>query len=78
MNSNQTVSDMEQREDGTVFLPLPYAMRKPITGGCQCDYCKAHPHNVPCWDTVAWNPRQVTSSWSVHYPELPAILAKKL
>ena len=60
---------METRKDGTTFIPLPHTMRKPITGGCQCPYCHAHPHQIPMWDTLAGHPDE-RYSWVVHYPEL--------
>ena len=55
-------------KDKTVFFPLPHSLRRDIYGGCQCKFCKEHPHDIPQWDTLAYDPiRDV--SWSVHMPE---------
>jgi hypothetical protein len=55
----------------TWFIKLPYSVRRPIAGGCQCSYCKAHLHQVPQWDTLAIDPSRARDhAWTVHYPEL--------
>jgi hypothetical protein len=55
----------------TTFIKLPENLRRPITGGCQCPFCKAHPHLIPQWDTLASGRRGL--AWTVHYPELIAV-----
>jgi len=60
---------MHTATDVTVFMPLTYNLRRVINGGCQCPHCKAHPHEVPMWDTLAAHPDS-KYSWVVHYPEL--------
>jgi hypothetical protein len=52
---------------GMTFVTLPYSLRKPINGGCSCDYCKDHPNATPAWDTVATDG---IDSWTIHYPEM--------
>jgi hypothetical protein len=53
----------------TLFIPLPPEARKPITGGCQCAYCTAHPEEPPEWDTLAVHPMS-EFTFTVHAPEL--------
>jgi hypothetical protein len=53
----------------TIFIPLPAAISRPIPGGCQCFYCKAHPDQTPTWDTLAVSPG-TQYAWTVHYPEI--------
>lgn len=60
---------MKTTNDGTVFLPLPKTMHRPITGGCQCGFCSKHPDRTPMWDTLAGHPNE-RYTWVVHYPEL--------
>lgn len=60
---------MRITSDGTVFLPLPAAMRRPIIFGCNCPFCKAHPNETPSWDTLAGHPDQ-RWTWTVHFPEV--------
>lgn len=57
---------LEKRAD-TTFVRLPVPLQKEITGGCQCTFCKAHPHKKPAWDVLATDGK---ISWAVHYPEL--------
>ena len=59
---------MTKAKDGTVFLPLPVPLHRPIVGGCQCSYCKAHPTKTPMWDTLAGKTTK-RHSWVVHFPE---------
>lgn len=63
---------MEIMDDGTVFLPLPEKMWRPVPFGCECTYCKAHPNKPPMWDTLAGHPDKEWT-WVVHYPELAEI-----
>ena len=56
--------------NGTSFVALPAETRRPIDGGCQCAYCKAHPDKRPMWDTLAIS-ADATRAWTVHYPDLP-------
>ena len=57
--------------DDAVYLRLPHGAQRPIDGGCQCDYCKAHPHHTPMWDTLGvpttGNSRDYV--WTLHAPE---------
>jgi hypothetical protein len=57
------------RIGNTLFVPLPRRLRIDIAGGCQCSYCKAHPHNTPQWDTLAIDATNPLHTWTVHYPE---------
>jgi len=61
---------MHTAKDGTIFVPLTHNLRRAINGGCQCPHCKAHPHDVPMWDTLAAHPDS-KHSWIVHFPDLP-------
>lgn len=65
----------------SIWIPIPDEIAEPIDGGCDCDWCKAHPDRVPKWDAIciARNPddkaRNVggiitTRAHTVHYPEL--------
>lgn len=63
------MTTMKTTTDGTVFLPLPKSMHRPITGGCQCKFCHEHPDMTPMWDTLAGHPDE-RHTWVVHYPEL--------
>ena len=45
-----------ERRKQTVFVALPPEAWRPISGGCGCDYCKAHPDKTPMWDTLLVNP----------------------
>ena len=64
----------------TIFVALPAECWRPIEGGCGCDWCKAHPDQVPQWDTLVVNPvcgrrkGKIDSLYSdytstCHYPE---------
>jgi hypothetical protein len=59
----------------TMFIPLPTRLRRPITGGCECPFCKAHPHQQPMWDTLATDGKE---SWTIHYPENTTITTKEI
>ena len=37
----------------TIFVQIPKEAQKPIEGGCSCDYCVAHPEEVPTWNLLA-------------------------
>lgn len=54
----------------TIFFPLPSNAQRPIEGGCQCTFCKAHPGSTPMWDTLAVSSGKRDYTWTVHYPEL--------
>lgn len=58
---------VKKHKDGTMFVPLPLEVQRPVTGGCQCSYCKDHPDKTPMWDTLALHPEQDVT-WTVHYP----------
>ena len=53
----------------TYFVALPPEVRRPIAGGCQCSYCKAHLDKLPTWDTLAIG-ADSPHAWTVHYPEV--------
>lgn len=55
----------------TIYLRIPPALATPIVGGCHCPYCKAHPEQVPTWDTLAVS-EDHDHSWTVHMPDPPA------
>lgn len=57
------------RRKDTTFIRLPANAQTKIKGGCQCPYCKDHPHREPMWDTVATDGNSV---WTVHYPDMGA------
>jgi hypothetical protein len=57
------------KDKRTLFVSLPVELRSPIPGGCHCNYCKAHPDQIPTWDTMAVAPDQ-RHTWTVHYPEI--------
>lgn len=55
----------------TIFVPIPRSLARDIDGGCQCDYCKAHPEIAPKWDCLAI-PAGMDGNqhaWTVHMPE---------
>lgn len=65
------------RYQDTVYIRLPVALRAP-TKGCKCDYCAAHPNEVPTWDTLCvgipskTNPTlcgEYQHTWTVHMPD---------
>jgi hypothetical protein len=56
-------------------MALPAEMQRPISGGCQCFFCKTHPDLVPMWDTLAVRkekslPGVTEYTWTVHYPDM--------
>lgn len=62
-------------EDGsTLFIPLPRDLALNIDGGCDCEYCKAHPDVTPKWDALALaakpKNRHGDHTWTVHFPNL--------
>lgn len=60
-----------QQAAKTRFVRLPPVLRQPIEGGCHCEFCKANPHLVPMWDTLAYT--GPLDSWRVHYPNAHAL-----
>jgi hypothetical protein len=65
------------RQGATLFVPLPVSLRRPINGGCQCQYCVEHPLCTPQWDTLAIAQKDSTTyTWTVHYPEI-ALAARR-
>jgi hypothetical protein len=55
---------------GTIYIRSGRPV--PIEGGCTCDYCKAHPREVPSWDTMAVPLTTHGGShhtWTVHMPD---------
>ena len=54
----------------TLFIPIPRHLARTIDGGCQCEYCKAHPEVTPKWDTLAIpaTPGKNHHTWTVHMP----------
>jgi hypothetical protein len=59
----------KSKDGSTFFVRLPYSRLTAIEGGCQCIYCKAHPHATPQWDTLAIDV-DTNHTWTVHFPEL--------
>ncbi len=64
------------RHEGTAYVRLPEELQMPILMGCNCDFCKAHPHLTPKWDVLCVpmgvNPGRHT--WTLHMPELADFL----
>lgn len=61
------------KDGSTLYVRLPEAISEPIEGGCDCDYCKAHPEQTPRKDTLCLARVPVNGheyTWVVHYPEL--------
>lgn len=61
------MASITERRVNTTFVKLPVSLQREIVGGCQCNYCKAHPAKTPVWDALATDGE---TSWTVHYPEL--------
>ena len=60
-------------DESTLFIPIPADLAAPVTGGCQCDYCKAH-RDVPArWDAIALRAKPKNTEgehvWTVHLPD---------
>lgn len=56
----------------TIFIRIPRQLQEPCRLGCSCDYCKAHPNEVPAWDTLAvgaTSPKTNDYAWTVHMPD---------
>ena len=67
------------RAGGAVYLRLPRELRRPA-GECSCDYCKAHPEEMPMWDTLVVGEKAPTrlvhdATWTVHLPDPERFLA---
>lgn len=61
------------RYKDAIFIPLPAALRQPITGGCTCHFCLVNPERKPSWDTMAVEAKKQKghdTTWLVHYPSL--------
>ena len=60
------------RRGNTLWVRLPSELQRPC-GTCSCPYCKAHPAEVPMWDTLAIPIAPPASSqdttWTVHLPD---------
>lgn len=69
---------MKTLDDGTVVMPLPHLMRRPISGGCQCPFCKTHPDRTPMWDALAGHPKDPGFTWTIHYPDLAYQIRKEI
>jgi hypothetical protein len=52
----------------TLFLPIR-GNRRPITWGCECPYCKAHPEKSPQWDTFSIDTESGHYYGEIHFPE---------
>jgi len=72
---------------GTLFFPLPQALRRPFSdadpatglGPCACRYCSPVAHvSQPngCWDTCAAS-SDGESVWQPHHPALNGALPKR-
>lgn len=63
------------RTPEAVYIRLPQGLQREA-GGCSCDWCKAHPKEVPAWDTLVVNlaPPQdrhrPDTTWTVHAPDV--------
>jgi hypothetical protein len=57
------------RGPDAIYLRLPRELQRDCDG-CDCSYCKAHPHLTPAWDTLAipMKPSNKDFSWTVHMP----------
>ena len=63
----------------TIFVRIPEGLAQPISGGCRCTYCTAHPEQQPRWDCLAISvePEQASqpghsrpdTAWTVHFPD---------
>ena len=63
-----------ERRPGHVYMRLPAALQRPITGGCSCSFCRQHPDRTPAWDTLAITTRRpqqqsADHAWTVHMPD---------
>jgi hypothetical protein len=67
---NDAMRTMMRTVRNTVFVRLPEGLQRPIPGGCQCQWCNAHPLLVPKWDTLAVCKDGKGNSWTVHYPDI--------
>ncbi len=38
------------------WIDIPPGLAQPIDVGCDCEYCKAHPNEIPSWDTLVVDP----------------------
>lgn len=55
---------------GSAYVRIPEELRRPIDGGCSCNYCKTHRDEVPSWDTLGVPLEgQRMDTWTVHAPE---------
>ena len=52
-----------------VYVRIPRDVATAIDGGCCCEYCKAHPEEIPQWDCLAVCDEYGDHSWTVHYPD---------
>jgi hypothetical protein len=58
------------RVGDTIFIPLPRLFQTEIKGGCNCDFCRSHPNEIPAWDTIAVDATGTNKrTWTVHAPE---------
>jgi hypothetical protein len=55
---------------GAVYVELPAELRRPITGGCSCRYCKAHPAELPTWNVLVVPVGGRDHTWTVHNPDV--------
>ena len=62
----------------TVYVRIPADHAETICGGCACDYCKAHPHLTPKWDTLCVPAGRDANlhTWTVHMPVVADFLRK--
>jgi hypothetical protein len=40
------------RGPDAIYIRIPREIASDITGGCDCERCKAHPHETPQWDAL--------------------------
>lgn len=78
-NTLNSLPVFRSKKDGTLYIPLPAERADPISGGCDCDHCKAQGEGyVPRWDTLAIpaTPQvgsQLSHTWTVHFPQLQTL-----
>lgn len=57
-------------DDRSVWLRIPHEKARPVPGGCQCPWCKAHPDAIPAWDVLIVPLRPGSYAVEIHGPEL--------
>jgi len=72
MAINYTPIAHYSKDGTTIWLPLPREFWKPITGSCDCKYCKQSGESF--WDTLCLSTKPTKAYMDlphyVHFPEL--------